>query len=67
MIANQRIDGEHFLLKDFIFRFSIELMKRSALVASLIIFIFFLFFNGLQVYLIKERIEESKTRFGAAS
>ena len=42
-------------------------MKRSALVASLIIFIFFLFFNGLQVYLVRERIAESKTRFGAAS
>ena len=42
-------------------------MKRSALVASLIIFLFFLFFNGLQVYLIKERIAESKTRFGSAS
>ena len=42
-------------------------MKRSALVASLIIFLFFLFFNGLQVYLVRERIAESKTRFGAAS
>jgi two-component system, OmpR family, phosphate regulon sensor histidine kinase PhoR len=42
-------------------------MKRSALLASLIIFLFFLFFNGLQVYLIRERIAESKTRFGAES
>ena len=41
-------------------------MKSSARVASLIIFIFFLFFNGLQVYLIFERIAESKSRFGAA-
>ena len=66
LIANQGIGGKHFLLKDFIFRFSIALMKRSALVASIIIFLFFLFFNGLQVYLIKERIAASKTRFGAA-
>ena len=42
-------------------------MKRSAFAASLIIFLFFLFFNGLQVYLVRERIAESKTRFGAAS
>jgi two-component system phosphate regulon sensor histidine kinase PhoR len=67
MIAYQRTGGECFLLKDFILRFSIALMKRSALVASLIIFLFFLFFNGLQVYLIRERIAESKTKFGAAS
>lgn len=67
MNAYQGIGGEHFLLKEFIFRFSIELMKRSALVASIIIFLFFLFFNGLQVYLIRERIAESKTRFGAAA
>ena len=67
MITYQGIGGEHFLLKDFIFHFSITLMKRSALVASIIIFLFFLFFNGLQVYLIKERISETKTKFGAAS
>ena len=67
MFIYQGIGGKHFLLKDFTFRFSIALMKRSALVASLIIFIFFLFFNGLQVYLIKERIAESKNRFGAES
>jgi len=42
-------------------------MKSSARVASLIILLFFLFFNGLQVYLIIERISETKTRFGAAS
>lgn len=42
-------------------------MKRSALLASIIIFLFFLFFNGLLVYLIKERIAESKTKFGAES
>jgi signal transduction histidine kinase len=41
-------------------------MKRSARVASLFIFLFFIFFNGLQVYLIIERISETKTRFGAA-
>ena len=38
-------------------------MKRSALVASILIFLFFLFFNGLQVYLILERISETKTTF----
>jgi two-component system, OmpR family, phosphate regulon sensor histidine kinase PhoR len=41
-------------------------MKRSALVASLIIFLFFISFNGLQGYLIVERISEAKTKFRAA-
>jgi signal transduction histidine kinase len=41
-------------------------MKPSARVASIFIFLFFLFFNGLQVYLIIERISEAKDRFGAA-
>jgi two-component system, OmpR family, phosphate regulon sensor histidine kinase PhoR len=41
-------------------------MKPSASVASLLILLFFLSFNGLQVYLIIERIEEAKTKFGAA-
>jgi signal transduction histidine kinase len=41
-------------------------MKPSARVASLFIFLFFLFFNGLQIYLIIERISESKDRFRAA-
>src|SRR5215213_2438118 len=44
----------------------LQLMKPSAQVASLFIFLFFIFFNGLQVYLIFERISEAKTRFGAA-
>lgn len=41
-------------------------MKPSARLATLFIFLFFLFFNGLQVYLIIERIAEAKTKFGAA-
>ncbi|HYH15548.1 MAG TPA: histidine kinase dimerization/phospho-acceptor domain-containing protein, partial [Flavisolibacter sp.] len=41
-------------------------MKTSARAATLIIFLFFLFFNGLQVYLVVERISETKTKFGAA-
>jgi two-component system phosphate regulon sensor histidine kinase PhoR len=41
-------------------------MKPSARVASLFILLFFIFFNGLQVYLIVERITEAKARFGAA-
>lgn len=40
-------------------------MKRSARVASLFILLFFLFFNGLQVYLIRERILETRSKFGA--
>ena len=44
----------------------LQLMKPSARIASLFIFLFFLFFNGLQVYLIIERISESKNKFGAA-
>lgn len=42
-------------------------MKPSARVASLLIFLFFISFNVLQVYLIIERIAEAKTRFGAAA
>lgn len=41
-------------------------MKPSARVASLFIFLFFIFFNGLQGYLIIERITEAKTKFGFA-
>jgi two-component system phosphate regulon sensor histidine kinase PhoR len=41
-------------------------MKRSAGIASFFIFLFFISFNGLQVYLICERITEAKNKFGAA-
>jgi signal transduction histidine kinase len=41
-----------------------QLMKLSARGATLFIFLFFLFFNGLQVYLIFERISEAKSKFG---
>lgn len=41
-------------------------MKPSARVASIFIFLFFISFNALQVYLIVERISETKNRFGAA-
>lgn len=41
-------------------------MKPSARVASLFILLFLLFLNGLQVYLIFERISEARTKFGVA-
>lgn len=41
-------------------------MKKSARLATIFIFLFFLFFNGLQVYLIIERISETKTKFNFA-
>jgi signal transduction histidine kinase len=41
-------------------------MKPSARVASLFIFLFFIFFNALQVYLIIERCSEAKSKFGFA-
>jgi two-component system phosphate regulon sensor histidine kinase PhoR len=41
-------------------------MKPSARVATIFIFLFFLFFNGLQVYLIVERISEAKNKYGSA-
>ncbi len=41
-------------------------MKPHALVASILILLFFLFFNGLQGYLIIERISESKSKFRSA-
>src|SRR5688572_30374861 len=42
-------------------------MKPSVRVASIIIFLFFIFFNGLIVFLIIERIRETKDRFNAAA
>lgn len=44
----------------------IAMMKTSARAATIFIFLFFLFFNGLQVYLIIERIAEAKTKFNFA-
>ncbi len=41
-------------------------MKRSAGIASLLLLLFFLSFNSLQVYLIFERIEETKNKYGFA-
>ena len=41
-------------------------MKPSAQIATIFIFLFFLFFNGLQVYLVIERISETKNKFGFA-
>ncbi len=41
-------------------------MKRSTRIAYLFILLFLIFFNGLQAYLIIERISETKTKFGAA-
>jgi signal transduction histidine kinase len=42
-------------------------MKLSARVATVFILLFFLFFNGLQVYLIIERISETKNKLVFAS
>lgn len=41
-------------------------MKTSARVATILIFLFFLFFNGVQVYLILQRIADTKTKFNVA-
>jgi signal transduction histidine kinase len=40
-----------------------HVMKTSARVATLFIFFFFLFFNGVQVYLILQRIAGAKAKF----
>ena len=45
----------------------LHMMKRSAGVASLFILLFFLSFNGFLVYLIIERISETRTKFANAS
>ena len=42
-------------------------MKPSARAATLIIALFFLFFNGLQFYLVRERLAEAKSKFLFAS
>lgn len=49
-----------------ILHFSIHQMKPSLRIAYLFIILFIVSFNGLQAYLIIERITESKTKFGAA-
>src|SRR5687767_7677617 len=41
-------------------------MKRSARAATLFIFLFFIFFNGVQVYLIWQRIAAAKAKFNVA-
>src|SRR5574339_1191743 len=41
-------------------------MKTSARVATIFIFLFFLFFNGVQVYLIQQRIAGAKAKFNEA-
>jgi len=41
-------------------------MKRSARVATIFIFFFFLFFNGVQVYLIIQRMNAAKLKFNVA-
>ena len=41
-------------------------MKSSARAATLFIFLFFLFFNGVQVYLITQRIAAAKAKFNDA-
>lgn len=41
-------------------------MKPSARIATLFIFLFFIFFNGVQVYLISQRIEGTKAKFNTA-
>jgi two-component system phosphate regulon sensor histidine kinase PhoR len=42
-------------------------MKTSARAATLFIFLFFLFFNGIQVYLILQRIAAAKAKYTTAS
>ena len=42
-------------------------MKGSTRIAYLFILLFFIFFNGLLVYLIIERISEAKNKFGSAA
>jgi two-component system, OmpR family, phosphate regulon sensor histidine kinase PhoR len=49
------------------YRPQLQLMKPSARAASLFILLFFIFFNGLQGYLIVERITEAKNKFRFAS
>src|SRR5215212_385484 len=41
-------------------------MKTNARVATLFIFLFFLFFNGVQVYLIFQRISGAKAKYNTA-
>ena len=52
--------------RDLSFASQLELMKSSARIAYLFIFLFFLFFNGLQVYLIIQRINAAKAKYTLA-
>src|SRR4030095_2437968 len=44
----------------------LNMMKTSAKAATIFIFFFFLFFNGVQVYLISQRIAGAKAKFNTA-
>ena len=41
-------------------------MKGSARIATIFIFLFFLFFNGVQVYLISNALRNAKAKFNTA-
>lgn len=56
----------YFLHTALSFGSQLQLMRSSARIAYLFILLFFLFFNGLQVYLITERISEANAKFGSA-
>ena len=49
-----------------IFPAQLHWMKTSARLATIFIFFFFLFFNGVQVYLIIQRINAAKEKFNVA-
>ncbi len=66
MIAYQGTDGLDYSACRFILPSYLHMMKTSARAATVFIFLFFLFFNGVQVYLISQRIAGTKAKFNTA-
>ena len=64
LIAGQAVTC--FSLSALSYILQLQVMKPSVRVASLFILLFFIFFNGLQVFLIFDRITEAKNRFNFA-
>lgn len=64
--VDQGIGGERDFFSCLIFPFLIALMKTSARAATIFIFFFFIFFNGVQVYLILQRVAGAKAKFNSA-
>jgi signal transduction histidine kinase len=66
MIVYQGTGGLNDRVTRLILPPQLQVMKPSARLATIFIFLFFLFFNGVQVYLISQRLSAAKAKFNTA-